>query len=389
MQRYTLRQIEPTIKRDMKNFPVVVILGPRQCGKSTLAKKLGKTIKNFIYLDLELQSDFRKLNDPELFFNSNQDKVICLDEIQNKPEIFSTLRGIIDKNRKNGRFILLGSVSPELIKGVSESLAGRISFIELTPFTINEIKNLKSFNFNKFWLRGGYPESFLAKTNEASCRWRENFIKTFIERDIPQLEIKISSIKLRRFIRMCAHFHGQLINSEKLGQSLGMSYHTIRHYIDIFEKNYILRTLLPFEANFKKRLIKSSKLYIRDSGIAHNLLDITTFNDLLGNPCFGASWEGLIIENIITELPDWKGYFYRTSSGNEIDLILVKGKTKIAIECKSTTAPIVSKGFYLALQDLKIKKAFIIAPVNTMYEINKDVYVVNLQKFLSIYKIKK
>ncbi len=386
MPRYISRKIESLVKQDLKHFPAVAILGSRQCGKSTLTKKLGKGIKNFLYLDLELPSDLRKLSDPEFFFDVNKNKTICLDEIQIKPELFSVLRGVIDKNRQNGKFIILGSASPALMREASESLAGRISFIELTPFTISEIKHLRAFNLNNFWLKGGYPQSFLAKNNNISYRWRENFIKTFIERDLPKLDIKISSIKLQRFIRMCAHFHGQLINAQKIGQSLGISYHTAEHYIDLFEKAYILRILLPFEYNLKKRLIKSPKLYIRDSGIAHSLLEISTFNDLLGNPCAGASWEGLMIENILTELPEWNGYFYRTRSGNEIDLILVKGKTKIAIEFKLSTAPIVSKGFYLAIKDLNITKAFIISPINDMFQINKNVYIAGLRAFLDFIK---
>ncbi|MEA2113421.1 MAG: ATP-binding protein [Patescibacteria group bacterium] len=382
MQRYLLRKKESIVQQDLKNFPAVAILGPRQCGKSTMALKLGEKIKNFLYLDLELPSDAMKLNDPELFFNSNKDRVICLDEIQTKPEIFSTLRGIIDKNRKNGRFILLGSASPEIIQKSSETLAGRISFIELTPFTISEVKNTKLFNLNNFWLTGGYPESFLAKNNDSSFRWRENFTKTFIERDIPKLGISISSVKLRRFIKMCSHFHGQLINTQKIGDSFGISYHTVKNYIDIFEKGYIFRSLQPFETNLKKRLIKSPKLYIRDSGIFHTLLEINNFNDLLGHPSLGSSWEGFMIENILSELYDWSGYFYRTSSGNEIDLILTKGKKKIAIEFKSSTAPTISRGFYIAAQDLKIDYSFIISPIKEMYQLKKNIYIANLESFL-------
>lgn len=382
MQKYLLRKKEAIIQQDLKNFPAVAILGPRQCGKSTMALKLGKKIKNFLYLDLELPSDALKLNDPELFFNANKNKVICLDEIQTKPEIFSTLRGIIDQNKKNGKFILLGSASPEVIQKSSETLAGRISFVELAPFIFSEIKNTKSFSLNNFWLKGGYPKSFLAKNNEISFRWRDNFIKTFIECDIPKLGINISSVKLQRFVKMCVHFHGQLLNTQKIGDSLGISYHTVKNYIDIFEKGYIFRVLQPFETNLKKRIIKSPKLYIRDSGILHTLLEINSFNDLLGNPSLGSSWEGFMIENILSELPDWKGYFYRTGSGNEIDLILTKGRNKIAVEFKSSLTPTVSKGFYLALQDLKINKAFIISPIKEIYQFKKNIYITNLENFL-------
>lgn len=382
MQKYIHRKNEFAIKRDLKNFPAVAILGPRQCGKSTLALALGKKIKNFLYLDLELPSDARKLNDPELFFNSNSEKTVCLDEIQLKPNIFPALKGIIDKNRKNGKFILLGSASPDIIQQSSETLAGRISFIELAPFTISEAKSAKRFILNNFWLRGGYPESFLSKSQNNSFRWRENFIKTFVERDIPRMGISISSVKLRRFIKICAHFHGQTINAQKIGEGLGISYHTVKNYIDIFEKGYIFRTLQPFEANTKKRLIKSPKLYIRDSGIFHTLLEINSFNDLLGHPSIGASWEGFMVENILSELSDWNGNFYRTGSGNEIDMILTKGQHKIAVEFKASAAPHISKGFYSALQDLKINKSFIVSPINEIYLLNKNVYISGLEQFL-------
>ena len=216
MQTYIKRSAEAIIKNDLKNFPVVAILGSRQCGKSTLAKEIGKKIKNFLYLDLEKPSDLRKLEDAELFFNANPENIFCLDEIQLKNELFPILRSLIDENRKNGRFIILGSASRDLIEKSSESLAGRISFINLSPFSVNEVNKIKNFDLNKFWLFGAYPDSLLATNSEASFRWRENFIKTYIERDLPQLGLKISSLTIRRLLSICAHFHGQIVNYQKI-----------------------------------------------------------------------------------------------------------------------------------------------------------------------------
>jgi len=244
-----------------------------------------------------------------LFFESNKNKTICLDEIQRRPDLFSTLRGIIDRERRTGRILILGSASGKLIKQSSESLAGRISFIHLTPFTITEIADIEPFNLNDFWMRGGYPESYLATSEKFSFRWRENFIRTFIERDLPQLGIDISALRLRRFITMCAHNQAQLLNSAKLGESLGVSYHTVRNYIDLLEQTFIIRTLRPYESNLKKRLVKSPKVFIRDTGLLHALMEIDDFNDLLGHPNFGSSWEGFCIENILSELPEWEGGF--------------------------------------------------------------------------------
>ncbi len=379
MHSYIKREITTLVKKDLKNFPIVAILGPRQCGKSTLAKKMGEKIHNFTYLDLELPSNIQKLSEPELFFNANKDKAICLDEIQRRPEIFPILRGVVDQNKKSGKFIILGSASGDLLQQSSESLAGRISFIELTPFILTELSKI---NIQKFWTRGGYPDSYLAKNDETSLRWRYNFIKTFIERDIPQLGINISSTRLHRFLQMCAHLQGQTVNAQKLGDSIGVSNNTIRNYIDIFEKTFIFRILPPFTKNVKKRVIKSPKLYFRDSGILHSMLGIMDYNDLLGNPIFGSSWEGFALENILAKMPDWQASFYRSASGVEIDLILEKGQKKIAVEFKASISPQVGKGFWIALKDLKIDEAWIVAPINDVYPIKENVKVIGLEQFL-------
>jgi len=376
MQTYIKRILTTTIKQKLENMPGVVILGPRQCGKSTLAKAIISEIGGAVHLDLERPSEVSKLRDPEAFFSLNNDKLICLDEIQRVPDLFPVLRSVMDENRKNGQFIILGSASPDLIKQSSETLAGRISYFELTPFLLKEVSedhHLKTLR--KLWLRGGFPRSYLASDEKESIEWRLDFIRTFLERDIPQLGFRTPAKTIERFWRICAHLHGQLLNSSKLGESMGVSHHTVRSYIDMLEQSFVLRVLRPYESNLKKRLIKSPKIYIRDSGILHALLGIETHNDLLGHPAYGASWEGMVIENILSLLPNWKASFYRTSSGSEIDLILEKGNKHVAIECKGSTAPNLSRGFWNTVSELELKEVWVVAPVKEAYPIEKGVMV--------------
>jgi uncharacterized protein len=380
------RNAAPVILKDLKNFPVVAILGPRQCGKSTLAKMLEDKIKGFLHLDLESPSDLRKLDDPELFFEVNRGKTVCLDEIQLRPDLFPVLRSIVDRTNRNGQILILGSASRTLIRQGSESLAGRISFIELTPFIVPEIEGMRSYTEGRFWFRGGYPESYLAPDDSVSDKWRRNFLRTFIERDLPQLGFRVTAINLRRLLTMCAHSQGQLLNSSKLAASLGFSYHTVRDYVDLFEQTYLVRALKPYEANIKKRIVKSPKIYIRDSGILHTLLEIPDFNALMGHPVFGSSWEGFALENILAAMEGWNGFFYRTSSGNEIDLILEKGRRRIAVEFKASKAPVLTKGFWSALEDLNIKESWIISPIKGSYPIRDGVNVSGLNHFISFQK---
>jgi predicted AAA+ superfamily ATPase len=376
MQTYINRIITTSIEQKLENMPGVVILGPRQCGKSTLAKAIISEIGSAVYLDLERPSDVSKLRDPEAFFSLNNDKLICLDEIQRVPELFPVLRSVMDESRKNGQFIILGSASPDLIKQSSETLAGRISYFELTPFLLKEVSeehDLKTLR--KLWLRGGFPRSYLAPNEKESIEWRLDFIRTFLERDIPQLGFRTPAKTIERFWRICAHLHGQLLNSSKLGESMEVSHHTVRSYIDMLEQSFVLRVLRPYESNLKKRLIKSPKIYIRDSGILHALLSIESHNDLLGHPAYGASWEGLVIENILSLLPNWRASFYRTSSGSEIDLILEKGNQHVAVECKGSTSPNLNRGFWNAVSDLNFQEVWVIAPVKEAYPIEKGVMV--------------
>lgn len=368
--------MESEVYECLQDFPAVAVLGPRQCGKSTLAKKIIRNRSDAVYLDLESPGDLAKLQAPELFFNEHHDKLICLDEIQRLPEIFAPLRSIIDKRQRNGQFLILGSASRDLLKQSSETLAGRIAYLELSPFTFNEINDSKEqIPLNTLWLRGGFPDSLLSRNDKTSRRWRDNFIRTFLERDIPQLGLQIPSPTLRRVWQMCAHDQGQLLNSSKLGSSLGVSHTTFRSYIDLLSEVYMLRILPPYIANIKKRLVKSPKIYLRDTGILHTLLAIDSFDELMGHPVFGSSWETIAMETIIPSFHDWQPFFYRTATGVEIDLVLSRGKRKLAFEFKASSAPRVGKGFWTALHDLQIDQAWIIAPVQQGYPLDKNVRV--------------
>lgn len=382
MQNLISRDIETFVNENLTLFPAVAILGPRQCGKSTLVKMLYQNSEAYLYLDLQNLDDLNKLMEPMMFFQANQDITICLDGIQLKPNLFSVLRSEIDRNRRPGKFILLGSASQELIQKTSESLAGRIGLIELSPFTIRELELNALFSLNSFWLRGGYPDSYLAPSDQGSALWRENFIRTYVERDIPQLGLQIPALQLRRLLTMCAHNQGQLFNSSRLGESLGVTYQTVRRYIDLMEQTFILRSLPPFEKNTKKRLVKSPKIYVRDSGLLHRLLQVEDFNSLMGNPIFGASWEGFVIENIISSLRDCKFSFYRSAAGDELDLLIERGNRTIAVECKASSAPQVTKGFWNAIAATQPYKTYIIAPVPASYLFKNDVEVCGLSDFL-------
>jgi len=379
MQGYIARLQGAKIEKKLENTPVVALLGPRQVGKSTLARQLIQKYEGAVYLDLERPSDLNKLRDPEAWFALHSDKLICLDEIQRTPELFPVLRSVIDERQRNGQFLILGSASPKLIHQSSESLAGRISYIELTPFILQE---LDAQSLRTLWLRGGFPRSYLMPDEQTSFEWRLDFIRTFLERDLPQLGFGVSAKVMDRFWRLCAHSHGQLLNQSKLGGTLGVSHHTIRSYIDLLDQTFVIRTLRPYEANLKKRLVKSPKIYVRDSGLLHALLGLKTQDDLFSHPCYGSSWEGFVIENILSQLPDWQASFYRTSSGSEIDLILERGQRRVAIECKASTSPKVGQGFWNALKDTEIKEAWVVAPVAEPYPLGKGVTVTPLNEVI-------
>ena len=384
--KYLNRKLHKDIVDYLGAFPIVAILGARQVGKSTLAKMISLEFDNYLYLDLEKPSDFRKLSEPEIFFEAHSDKLVCLDEIQRVPDLFSVLRGVVDQNDRNGQFLILGSASRDLIRQSSETLAGRIIYLELTPFLFSEVMGVDSEKgelMRKYWLRGGFPRSFLARDEKFSFVWRENFISAFLERDIPQFDFNIPAKTLHRLWKMCAHNHGQLLNSSKLGEAIGVSHTTIRSYIDLLSQTFMLRVLFPLETNVKKRLVKSPKVYIRNCGILHALLEIKTFDDLLGHPVYGLSWEGMAMENIITELSDWNFAFYRTSAGAEMDLVMMKGRRRVGVEFKASFSPQVSRGFWNAIDDLELEEVWIISPVAEQYSIRKGVKVAPLDYFIS------
>lgn len=380
------RQIQSTIEKSLKESPAVGLLGSRQVGKTTLAKEIQKKIKNqAIYIDLELPSDINKLQAPELYLKEYEDRLVIIDEIQRMPDLFPLLRALIDQKQKNGRFLILGSASPDLIKKSSESLAGRILYHELTPFTLEELTPRK-INYQRLWLRGGYPRSLLSKNDELSFQWLESFIQTYLERDIPQLGIHIPSPHLRRFLTMCAHLHGQTWNASKIGGSLGISAPTAKHYLNILQNTFIIRQLQPYFTNIKKRLIKCPKIYFRDSGMLHTLLAIMNYENLMVHPVVGNSFEGFIIEQIINMLPfHWKYYFWRTSAGAEVDLVLLEeGKKPIVVEIKYSLSPTLTKGFWNALDDLKCSHAYIVYPGKEKYKIRENVIMLPIDQLSQI-----
>lgn len=387
MQGYYLpRRIQRQIEARLADFPVVAVLGPRQCGKTTLIRETVGSRPGVVYLDLERPSDLNKLRDPELFFNLQRSQgtasLFCLDEIQRIPEIFPLLRSLADEERRNGQFLLLGSASRDLLRQTSETLAGRITYLELTPFLASELPGDDPGTMPRLWFRGGFPRSFLASSDESSRAWRESFTRTFLERDIPQLGFNVPAATLHRLWRMLAHLHGQTLNSSQLGAALGVSHTTVRSYLDLLTQTFMVRLLEPFAANTKKRIVKSPKVYLRDSGILHSLLQIDALDDVLAHPICGASWEGLVIENVIAALPGWQASFYRTSDGAEIDLILERGRRRIAVECKASTAPAVSRGFWSALKDLDIGEAWVVAPIAEPYPIREGVTATPLKAFV-------
>ena len=372
MHGYIPRIAEKKLAKALNRSPATAVLGPRQCGKSTMARQFLASIPA-IYLDLQNRVDRNKLLEPELFFDRYRDRLICLDEIQLLPEFFSVLRSEIDRDRRPGRFLILGSASRDLIKQTTESLAGRIAYLELTPFLLREVK--KESSWSDLWLRGGFPESLLATADEDSFDWRCDFIRTFMERDIPALGLQIAIPDMERLWLLLAHYHGQTLNYNKLATAADISIPTLKKYLSILDQTYMIRLLPPGSANLKKRLVKSPKLYLRDTGILHALLDIESYDFLLANPAAGASWEGFVLENIIAEFARFRPSFLRTSNGAEIDLLLERGGQQHLFECKLSKAPRPSRGFYELVRSLQPDTATVVAPVDEPYEIKKGIMV--------------
>lgn len=381
-----IREAQIEILNLLEEFPAVGILGPRQIGKTTLAFQIAETISpEPIYLDLESPSDVSQLSEPELYFEKYADRTIILDEIQRTPEIFAVLRGVVDKRRRagkrTGQFLILGSASLDLLQQSSESLAGRIAYTRLTGIKATEIE---AGDLDRLWIRGGFPESFLASNDSSSFEWRQNLITTYLERDIPQFGFKIPAMVLRNFWTMLANSQGGIANLSRMAAGLGISVPTATRYLDLLEDLFLVRKLQPWFANIGKRLVRTPKIYIRDSGITHTLLKIRSLDELLGHPVLGGSWEGFIIENLIAMLPSWvTPYYYRTAAGAEIDLVLeINHKTRIAIEIKRSLTPAVSKGFSIGCEDIQASHKYFVYPGQSSYVISKDVNVVPLVEMM-------
>lgn len=383
------RTAQTEIAQLLEEFPAVGVLGPRQVGKTTLAETIAAAFSPApIYLDLESPGDQAKLSEPEDYFELNKGRLIILDEIQRFPELFAILRGVIDRRRRQGlrtgQFLILGSASLDLLKQSSESLAGRIAYKELSGLTVPELSLQTSPEQDKLWLRGGFPDSFLAQSDAASLRWRLNFISTYLERDVSQFGPRIPAVILRRLWTMLAHSQGGQLNITQLGGNLDISDPTAKRYIELLEDLLLIRILRPWSGNVGKRLVKSPKIYMRDSGLTHALLNIPSLDDLLGHPVVGASWEGFVIENLLSCLPvSMTPWFYRTAAGAEIDLVLEQGTTqRYAIEIKRSLAPSLSKGFYLGCEDIGATKRFLVYPGNERYPITNGVTVLSLSDMM-------
>jgi hypothetical protein len=352
--------------------PIASLLGPRQCGKTTLARTIAER-EPCTYFDLENPVDIRRLSAPMRVLEGLSGLVV-IDEVQRQPSLFELLRVLVDRPRNNARFLLLGSASPHLIKGVSESLAGRIGFVDLSGFDLREVG---TDCHERLWIRGGFPRSFLASNNSASMAWREDFIRTFLERDIPQLGITIPAPTLKRFWTMISHYHGQIWNAAEFARSLGTSENTARRHLDILAGAYMVRVLPPWFENMSKRQVKAPKIYIRDSGILHALLQLRTLGDVQGHPKLGASWEGFALEQLLLMLESRYVYFWATHSGAELDLLLMTGGKRYGFEFKYVDAPTRTRSMIVAIQDLKLENLWVVYPGNQDYSLEDRIHVIS------------
>jgi uncharacterized protein len=354
----------------VRRSPVTALLGPRQCGKMTLARQFGAD-RQAIHFDLESQPDRRRLQNPELMLGSLQGLVV-LDEIQAMPELFNVLRVLVDRPENQVRFLVLGSASPDIIRNVSETLAGRVELVELAGFDLRETG---THTWECLWLRGGFPRSFLATSDEDSLAWREGFIRTFLERDIPQLGITIPSTAMRRFWTMLAHYHGQIWNASELARAMGLSDKTVRSYLDILTGTFMVRQLQPWYENIGKRQVKAPKIYLRDSGLLHSLLSLSDRHSLTGHPRVGASWEGFVLEQALQAIKPSEAFFWATYSGAEIDLLFLSHGRRFAVEIKFSEAPHVTRSMRIALDDLGLEHLWIIYPGQHAYPVHEQITV--------------
>jgi predicted AAA+ superfamily ATPase len=362
------------IEKTLRNNPICALLGPRQCGKTTLAREFGGSKKQAHFFDLETAAGRARLANPEMTLSSLQGLVV-VDEIQRQPDLFTVLRPLADRQNSRTRFLVLGSASPELVRGVSESLAGRVGFVDLAGFDLEEVS---SSHWRKLWLRGGFPRSYLARGESVSLAWRNDFIRTVLERDLPQLGIRIASETLHRFWTMLAHYHGQIWSGAELARSLAVSEHTVRHYLDILTGAYLLRQLSPWFENIAKRQYRSPKVYVRDSGLLHALLSIGQQTELESHPKYGASWEGFALEQVLCVIGARDTYYWGTHAGAELDLFFFRGGKRFGIEFKCNDAPTMTKSLHVAIASLGLERAWIIYPGSERYRIHDKVEVLPL-----------
>lgn len=391
------RSLQTTLREALAAMPVVALLGPRQTGKTTLARQVTEQSlgKPCVWLDLELDSDLAKLADAEAYLRRFENTLLIIDEVQRMPTLFPVLRALVDQRKRagetNSQFLLLGSASRDLLQQSSETLAGRIRYLELSPFSIAELSANKShdnsdtLDIDKLWFRGGFPDSYLAASEDASWNWRHDFVSTYLERDLPQLGAKVPAARMKRFWTMLAHLHGQQLNLSTTARSLDVSHTTIRSYLDLLTDFYMVRQVPAWSGNVGKRLVKSPKLYLRDTGLLHQLLTISSFDALLGHPIVGMSWEGFIVENIIRSLSNkWSYSYYRTATGAEIDLVLETptGETW-AVEVKRSSAPKLQKGFFVACDDIKADRKFVLYSGTERFPLAERVEALGVDQFLA------
>jgi hypothetical protein len=378
-------RVEQALRQSLARAPAVVLLGPRQIGKTTLAKKLAENEKGAIYLDLEKAADLRRLEDAGAFLRSQPGRLVIIDEVHRLPNLFAELRGIIDERRAGGirtaQFLLLGSASLDLVQRASETLAGRVIYLDLAPIAVDEARGA-GVGADTLWLRGGFPESLIAADDAESFEWRRNFIRSYLERDVPMFAPRMPSNTIGRLWTMLANAQGSLLNSARLAQGLGVSAPMINRYIDLLVDLMLVRRLQPWSGNLNKRLVRSPKVYVRDSGVVHALLELETLDQLLGHPVVGPSWEGFVIETLIDAAgPRRAPMFYRTQDGAEIDLLFERaGKIEMALEIKRSTAPKVERGFFLACDDLQIERRFVVYSGQEGYPISHGATVLSLEE---------
>lgn len=373
-------ELRTLITDGLRLRPVVALMGPRQCGKTTLAREIA-TRESATYFDLEDPTDQAKLANPKLALESLRGLVI-LDEIQKQPKLTELLRVLADRKPLPCRFLILGSASPEVVRKASDSLAGRVHFVDMSGFTLDEVGGgLETERI--LWSRGGFPPSFLAETDAESWKWRQDFVRTFLERDIPQLGVRVPADTLRRFWTMIAHYHGQVWNGSELGAALGVSHHSSRHYLDLLAGTFVLRVLPPWYENLGKRLVKSPKVFVRDSGLLHLLLNLPDTSSLLAHPKLGASWEGFCIEHILAITGERDAYFWATQSRAELDLLIMARGKRWGFEFKCADAPRMTRSLHSAIADLQPERVWIVHPGKERYPIHEKVEVVPLMDALA------